>query len=221
MELTEAIARRRMVRAFLPDRIEPALVDTVLDQARRAPSAGNVQRSAFLVLEGIEQTAEYWHVTLPADRRGRFAWPGLLVAPVLVVVLCSPEDYVARYGEPDKAATGLGVGTEAWSTPYWYVDAGMVVQNLLLGVVDLGLSACFFGLFGQEQSVGRAFGVPDGWHAVGTVALGHGAPDRPGRSADRRRPPIAEVIHRGRWSGEERPGPGGLDQRVDERDGVG
>ncbi|MEJ7585445.1 MAG: nitroreductase family protein [Acidimicrobiales bacterium] len=199
MELTEAIARRHMTRAFLPDPIEPGRVDELLDSARRAPSAGNVQSTAFLVLEGREQTARYWAVTLPPARRDRFGWPGLLVAPVLVVVWCSPDDYVTRYAEPDKATTGLGSGPAAWATPYWYVDGGMVVQNLLLGAVGAGLGACFFGLFDHEASVRLAFGVPDRWRALGAVALGHAAPDRLGRSSRRGRAPLDEVIHRGRW----------------------
>jgi hypothetical protein len=44
-----------------------------------------------------------------------------------------------------------------------------------------------------------ALAVPDGWRAVGTVAVGHPAPDEPGRSADRPRLGLAEVLHRGRW----------------------
>ena len=50
-------------------------------------------------------------------------------------------------------------------------------------VVEAGLGACFFGLFEHEDGVVRAFGVPARGGLVGTVALGHPAPDRPGRSA--------------------------------------
>jgi hypothetical protein len=42
-------------------------------------------------------------------------------------------------------------------------------------------------------------GVPDGWRAVGTVAMGHPAPDEPGRSAGRPRRTLDEVVHRGTW----------------------
>jgi nitroreductase len=194
-----------MVRAFGPDPaapapVDPATVDALLDGARRAPSAGNSQAVRFLVLDTPEAVAGYWDLTLPAERRVGFAWPGLLVAPVLVVVLTDPGAYVARYGEPDKAATGLGEGAAAWSVPYWWVDAGAAVQDLLLGVVDAGLGACFFGLFRHEEAVLRAHGVPAGWRAVGTVALGHPAPDRPGRSAGRDRLPLGEVVRRGRWA---------------------
>jgi nitroreductase len=188
-----------MVRAFTPDLVAPEVVDGLIDLARRAPSAGNSQGWGVVVLEGAEQTARYWDVTLSADRRASFRWPGLVAAPVLVVCLVRPEAWVDRYAEPDKAATGLGVGEGAWPVPYWWVDAGMAVEHLLLGAVAAGLGACFFGLFDHEAVVLTALGVPAGWRAVGTVALGHPAPDAPGRSASRGRHPLSEVIHRGSW----------------------
>lgn len=188
-----------MVRAFDGRPVDPATVDRLLDGARRAPAAGNTSGRAFVVLEGAE-TGRYWDVTLPPERRRAFAWPGLLRAPVLVLILTSPAAYVARYAEPDKAGQGaLGEAEGAWPVPYWHVDGGMGVMALLLGAVDAGLGACFFGLFDQEAAVLGALGVPDGWRAVGTVALGHSAPDRPGRSHHRRRPDLSEVVHRGTW----------------------
>ena len=65
----------------------------------------------------------------------------------------------------------------------------MAVEHLLLGATAVGLGACFFGLFEHEAAVLAALGVPDGWRAVGTIALGHPAPDEPGRSAARPRLP--------------------------------
>jgi len=200
MELTEAIRGRRMVRAFAADPVDPTVVDGLVDLARRAPSAGNSQGWAFVVLEGAEQTARYWDVTLPADRRPSFGWPGLLAAPVLILALVRPEVWVERYAEPDKASTGLGAGARDWPVPYWWVDGGMAVEHLLLGAVDAGLGACFFGLFDQEQAVLATLGVPEGWRALGCIALGHAAPDEAGRSAARGRRPITAVLHRGAWS---------------------
>lgn len=192
-----------MVRAFRPDPVDRAVVDRLCDLARRAPSAGNTQASAFLVLDTPADVAAYWDGTLPAPARATFGWPGLLAAPVLVVVAVRPAAYVERYAEDDKARTGLGEGLGEWDVPYWWVDAGAVAQNLLLGVVDEGLGACLFGLFDHEAAVAQRFGVPDGWRLVATVAIGH--PDEaatlPGRSAHRPRPPLGDVLHRGRWTG--------------------
>ena len=198
MDLGKAVRRRRMVRAFTDDPIDASQVDALVDLARRAPSAGHSQGWAFVVLEG-DQTARYWDVALPPARRSAFRWPGLVAAPVLIVVLVEPVAWVERYAEPDKVAAGLGGGEGDWPVPYWWVDGGMAVEHLLLGAVDAGLGACFFGLFDHEAEVLEALGVPDGWRAVGTVALGHPAPDEPGRSAARGRRPLEEVLHRGGW----------------------
>jgi nitroreductase len=199
MELSAAVRRRRMVRSFDRAPVAPDVVDRLLDLARRVPSAGNSQALAFVVLEGAD-TARLWDVTLPPERRATFRWRGLLDAPVVVVPLVEPDAYARRYAEADKAATGLGTGTAAWPVPYWWVDGGMAVQNLLLAAVDAGLGALFYGLFDHEAAARDALGVPPGWRALGAVALGHPADgDEPGRSADRTRPPLAEVVHRGGW----------------------
>ncbi|MFQ5557519.1 MAG: nitroreductase family protein [Acidimicrobiales bacterium] len=202
MEFREVVRRRRMVRAFADLPVSPELVDGLIDDARRAPSAGNTAAMEFLVLEGREQTGEYWGTTLPPGRREGFAWPGLLVAPVLVLPWVHPEAYVARYREPDKAHTGLGEGVDAWPVPYWCVAGGAAVRARLSGAVDRGLGALLFGMFDHEAAVRARFGVPRSRRAVGVVALGHPADDRASGSSLRGRPPLATVVHRSRWDGD-------------------
>ncbi len=188
-----------MVRAFQPDPVEPAALTRILDAASRAPSAGFTQGLDLVVLEGSAQTSRYWDLTLPdPDARARFRWQGLLVAPVLVIPVVDPGAYAARYGEPDKAATDLGT-VEAWGVPYWWVDGGAAVENVLLAAVAEGLGALLFGLFDHERAVLDELGVPEGWRAIGTIALGRPAPDEPGRSSGRARRPLDELVHRGRW----------------------
>jgi nitroreductase len=182
-----------MVRNFTDEAVDEGVLARVLDAATRAPSAGKVQGLDLLVLVG-EETSRYWSVTLP-DPSG-FRWQGLLRAPVLVVPVVTPSAYAARYAEPDKAAAGLG-DEAAWPVPYWWVDGGMGVEHLLLACVAEGLGACFFGQFDDERAVLDALGVPADRRALGTVALGHPAPDEPGRSQARPRRP--DTIHRGGW----------------------
>ena len=199
MEFNEVVRRRRMVRRFLDRPLPPGALDRVLAAALRGPSAGFAQGTDLLVLEGAA-TARYWEVTLPPGRRAAFPWPGLLVAPALVVAVANPTAYVARYAEPDKVATGLGGGVEAWPVPYWFVDTAMAVMLVLLAAVDEGLAASFFGVFEHEPAVKEAFGVPSDRRLVGTIAIGHPDPaDRPSRSASRPRRSTGDVIHRGRW----------------------
>lgn len=187
-----------MTRAFRPDPVPPDVLDRCLDAGRRAPAAGNaVEARAFLV---VESPGDYWSVTLPASRRSAFAFPGLLQAPVLVVVCCSPAAYVARYAEPDKGGP-LGESERAWQQPFWWFDAGAAAEAILLQARADGLGAGLFGLFEHEDAVRRAFGVPEEWRAACTIALGWPAdePAPPGRSAARPRATLADVVHRGRW----------------------
>lgn len=183
-----------MCRNFLPDPLPDGFVVELLDQARRSPSAGNTQAVEFCVVSNPEQ---YWRLTLTPERRAEFPWPGLLVAPVLVVVLTNPERYVQRYCEPDKSHTGLGDGTEAWPVPYWWVDAGMAIHNVLLGASAAGLGSCLFGAFEHEKAVIGGLNIPEGRRVVGVVALGHPAATRPGSSATRPRRPLHDIIYYG------------------------
>lgn len=187
-----------MVRNLSPTALDRSQVDEVLDLARRAPSAGNTQAVGFIVLDTPATRSLYWDITLAPERRPGFRWPGLLTAPVLVLVTTSAEAYVARYGEDDKASIGLGDHESAWPVPYWWVDAGAVVQNLLLLCVDRGWGACLFGPFNHEAAVASAVGLEPDRRIVATVAVGLADPmgDQPGRSASRSRPDMSEVIRR-------------------------
>jgi nitroreductase len=193
-----------MTRAFDPHRPVPAdVVDDLVEAASRAPSAGKTQGWHVVVLEGPD-TARFWDLTLPADRRSGFAWPGLLDAPLLLLPLADPGAYVARYGEPDKRTTGLGEGVEAWPVPYWTVDTSFAVMTLLLAAEARGLGTLFFGLFQGETELRVALGIPAPLELLGAVAIGwpltgSGEEVRPGQSAGRRRRPPGEIIHRGGW----------------------
>ena len=199
MEFEQAVRRRRMVRSYTGEPVVPAVIDEICDLARRAPTAGNTAGVEFLVLEGND-TEAYWEVTLPPERRENFGWPGLLAAPVLVVVWANLGGYLRRYREPDKSRAGLGASAAAWRVPYWFVDGGAAVMAMLLAAQDRGLGAAFFGMFEHEQAVRRQFGVPPDRRGVGTVAIGHPASDvRASSSARRGRPELGEVLHRSRW----------------------
>ncbi len=187
-----------MTRAFLADPVPVERIDELLSLAVRAPSAGNTRSTEFLVLDTPETVATYWSITLPDEKRSTFPWPDLLVAPVLVIPLVSPSAYVDRYAEPDKVRTGLGKSSQAWGVPYWFIDGGMVVQNLLLAVHSAGdLGALFFGLFDNERAVLDHFGVPADLRALGTVAIGFPGPEqRPSSSQHRQHKQLHQLVHR-------------------------
>jgi len=154
-----------MVRSFSDRSVDPALLDELVADALRAPSAGNARGTAWLLLEGSERTAVYWaHTTTEEWRQRSRRWQGLSRAPVAALSLASPAEYVARYGEDDKAASGLGPGPAqgeaAWPVPYWFGDAAFATMALLLRATEAGLGACFLGSFRGEEALLGALGVP-------------------------------------------------------------
>lgn len=201
----DVVRSRRMTRSFRPDPLPDGFLDELVDLASRAPSAGKTQGWHVVALEGAD-TARFWDITLPAERRATFRWQRLLDAPAILLPLADPQAYVDRYAEPDKAATGLGEGPDAWPVPYWTIDTSMAMMTLLLGVEDAGLGALLFGVFRGERELRAALGIPDSLELLGAVAIGHPATGRDrnevgaGRSADRPRRPPSAIIHRGRWS---------------------
>lgn len=204
MELHEAIRRRAMVRSFSAEPVDPDVFDRILGAALRAPTAGNTGGTAWVVLAGEEETSVYWQATTDEAWRAahRQWWDGLRRAPVVLLAYSSADLYVARYGEPDKAGSGLGNGPEQWAVPYWTGDAGFGVMSVLLAAVDAGLGACLLGNFRGERALARRLGVPaaDGWRLFAAVALGHpDGNDPPSRSLDRPRLSAPERIHRGTW----------------------
>ncbi len=201
MDISTALRTRRMTRAFLADPVAAELVDELVDLARKAPSAGNTQGTEFLVLDTVDLVAAYWAITLPEASRSAFPWPDLLHAPVLCLPLVDPAAYVSRYSEQDKARTGLGESEASWAVPYWFVDGGMVVQNLLLVTHEAGLGALFFGLFDNERAVLDHFGVPTNLRALGTVAIGYASPQqRASKSQHRQHKPLEQLLHRGAYA---------------------
>lgn len=183
-----------MCRDFSDRRVDPALVDRVLDRARRAPSAGNTQGVAFLVLEGPGETSRFWRADADPEWLSRPTLPGLVRAPVVVVPCCSPDLYRARYSEPDKSRSLLPESV-------WNLDAAFATMLLLLCAAAEGLGALFFALRpGAVARVRAEFAVPASWEPIGAVALGWPGSDRgPAGSALRGRRPLGEVVHRGRW----------------------
>ena len=195
MEFQDVVRKRKMVRSFEERPVDPALVERMLANAQRAPSAGFSQGWAFLVLQG-EEAKKYWDALWP--RRADFGWPDLFNAPVLIVCLSNKSQYLARYAMPDKGWTDMD--EKRWPVPYWDIDTGMAAMNILLTAVDAGLGAIFFGISDQAK-FRETFGVPAEYTAIGTIAIGHPkAGDRPSpslKNVGRRKP--ADVVHRGTW----------------------
>jgi nitroreductase len=205
LEFADVVRGRRMTRAFSTQPVDSELISQVVDLASRAPSAGKTQGWHALIITSGD-TAKFWNDTLAVEKRESFRWKHLLDAPVIALVFADPVSYVERYSEQDKAHTGLGVGAEAWPTPYWTVDASFAAMTMLLAAEDAGLGALFFGVFHGEQQLRTRLCVPDAMQLIGAIAIGWPvesdtgeASANTGASASRIRRSAEQIIHLNGW----------------------
>ena len=196
MEFATAMRKRRMVRNFQDQLIDPAVIERILDLARRAPSAGYTQGQSFVVVQdaatrkaiaNLAHEGEYLH--------GGFA-AFISQAPVLIVPCTSEAAYHRRYQEADKI---LDDGSETnWPVPFWFMDIGAAIMALLLAVVDEGLGAAFVGIH-DLPALGRLLNIPPEVTPMGAIAIGHPAPDKRSPSLKRRRKSLEDVVHWEAW----------------------
>jgi nitroreductase len=196
MEYREVLRRRRMVRDYTDQPLDPGAVERILASALRAPSAGFSQGWEFLALTEPDDRERFW----PFVPTSLAPAPGLRRAQLVVVAMADKRVYLDRYAEPDKGWDDRA--EERWPVPYWHIDTGMAALLMMLTAIDEGLGSCFIGILPEHLPPFRAaFGIPDSLEPIGAVTVGHRSPqDTPNRArfAARRRP-AAEIIHRGRW----------------------
>jgi nitroreductase len=200
MDFETVVRRRRMVRDYDPDRPVPReVLDKLMDFAIRAPSAGFSQGWGFLVLTEPADRERFWAATTEAGEAADSWLAGMRHAPAIVVAHSNKDIYLDRYAAADKGWTDRD--ETRWPVPYWHIDAGFASLLILLGAVDAGLGACFFGIPPAHTATYRAaFGVPEEYTPIGALSVGYPAPDRRSPSLRRGRRPAAEVVHHGRWT---------------------
>ncbi len=193
------VLRRRMVRDFSDEPVARPLVEQLVANATRVPSAGYSQGFAFVVLTDAGQRRLFWETSSGPEWRGESESVPLTRAPVVIIPLAHKQAYLDRYARPDKVHTPLS-REEFWPAPYWDIDTGFGVMVILLGAVDLGLGALFFGIFQGEKALMDALDVPEGYRPIGAIAVGHptaGERSRPELPTGRRR--LDEVVRWERW----------------------
>lgn len=196
MDFGEVVTRRRMIRRYRTDPVDPAIVEHVVDTARRGPSAGFTQGTAFVVVTDEDARHRLAELCGEAEHVARGRLPWLSVAPVHVLPCVRVAAYRARYAEPDKAG---GRGPDEWSVPYWWVDAGAAVMLMLLAAVDAGLGAGLLDI-ADRDGVRQALGIPADVDPVGLVTLGYPADEQPPSSATHRpRRRLSDQLHWQRW----------------------
>jgi nitroreductase len=201
MEFQDVVRRRRMVRSYSDEPVDPAIVDRALANATRAPSAGFSQGWAFLVLDTPPDVQRYWDATATSVAAPDRWLRGMMRAPVVIVPCSSKAAYLERYAEADKGWTDRDEAR--WPVPFWHMDAAMASLLILQTAVDAGIGGCFFGVPpARTAALRETFAIPESFDPVGAITLGHPAahPGAAGSPSRRRRKELDEVVHRGGWS---------------------
>jgi len=198
VEFQEVVDRRRMVRNYTDEPVDPQVVERILANGLHAPSAGFSQGWAFLLLDTPADLQRFWAATSDDGSEPDSWLRGMRSAPVIIVPLSCKQAYLDRYAEPDKGWTDRD--EHRWPVPYWDIDTGMAALLMLQTVTDEGLGACFFGIPKPQWEAFRSeFAVPETYSPIGAISIGHRAADTLSPSLKRGRTPVADVVHRGSW----------------------
>jgi nitroreductase len=203
VELSQILARRRMVRAYRPDPVPRDAIERIVNTVRRAPSAGFSQGQRLLVV--TEQATRDAIGDVVGDRR----W--VSEAPVLIVVGVREDDYHDRYTKPDKLVEGHEI---EWPVPYWHFDAGAAAMLILLAAIDEGYAAGLFGVFAEAIApFKQLLNIPEDVAVTCCITIGKPADDSSWDALTSRltqaRRPVDDLVHWERWA----PSSLGSDQR--------
>lgn len=169
MDLFMTIKNRRSVRAFTGEDVSEREVEKIIDAARFAPSAGNIQPWEFVIVRDTEIKQKLAEASLNQTF--------IEEAPVVVVV-CADETQSKR-----------GYGSRG-TTLYCIQDTAAATQNILLSACALGLGTCWIGAF-QEELVKKTLNMPSNVRPVAIIPIGRAAkrPRTPTKRA------FKEIVH--------------------------
>lgn len=173
MELQQALAARRAVRAYSGRRVDEEQVRALLRAAVQAPSAINAQPWLFAVIQDTAQLRRY------SDR-----------AKALLLARTSGDAKTARYaellGNPAfnifyDAGTLIVIGAKERGK-YTEADCWLAAANLMLAATDMGLATCPIGFAVpvlNANEVLAELGFPATGVAVAPLLVGHAAGSTP------------------------------------------
>lgn len=218
MTVTQAVATRRSIRAFLDRPVDAAVLRRVLERAQSAPSGGNVQPWNAVVLTGepLARLQAALAEAVPQGRAGRSMeydiYPRGLdgayedrrvgVGEAMYEALgIARDDKAGRQGQFAENFRGFGapvlmlVHTPRYMGPPQWSDIGMWLQTVMLLLREEGLDSCpqeSWAMYARQvREAGR---VPDDHIFFCGLAIGHRDPDALVNRFDVPRAPLSEVV---------------------------
>ncbi|XOV82609.1 MAG: nitroreductase family protein [bacterium] len=199
MNVSDAVAQRKSIRAFLDTPVDNAVIAELLEKAARAPSGGNVQPWRMYVVNGettrrfldflqtsdIKDTPEY--DIYPKDLTSPYRDSRFKVGEDMYALLGIPrEDKAARFAHLARnytffdAPAGLFCFVDRQMGPPQWSDLGMFLQTFMLLAQEAGLDTCAQEAWAMRANNVRHFvGAPDNLMLFCGIALGHKDPEKP------------------------------------------
>lgn len=212
MNVSDAIATRRSVRAFRPDAPPAAMVHAILEGAARAPSGGNLQPWCVHALAGAPLAQLLAHVAAsPPQAAPEYAvYPPDLWEPyrsrrfdngeqLYATINIPREDKPARLRQMAKnaqffgAPVGIFLSIDQRMGPPQWADLGCYLQNVMLLAVEQGLATCPQEYWAFCSVPIKAFlGLADEQTLFAGIALGYEDEHAPINSLRSERAPFEE-----------------------------
>jgi len=203
--LFDALYTQRAIRSLKPDPVPEALLHRMVEAATKAPSGGNSQPWAFIVVRDmatIAKIAEYakrgfapvYEAALGRMKPGDPP-PFPRLKPLVESFERVPAIVFPAWVRPANAQPGAGGASLYPAT-----------QNLLLAARGLGLGAAMTSIaLGFQKELKELLGVPEHVELMATIPVGYPNKERYGKTT---RKPAHEVTHWDRW-GNQHPAPAG------------
>ena len=207
--VSEAVARRMSVRAFLPNPVPPTAVREILGAAQGAPSGGNLQPWRVYALAGAplaelkaraasEPMQETEYPVYPEKLWDPFRTRRYQCGEDLYASIDIPRDdkagryrQLARNTQMFDAPVGLFFCIDRkLGAPQW-ADVGMFMQNVMLLAIERGLDTCAQEYWARyHRTVSTFLDLPVDHMVFSGMALGYRDPDHPINGWRTRRDPF-------------------------------
>ena len=196
MEFVDVVMKRRAVRRFRDGGVDREVIERIARLAQRTPSAGFSQGQRLVVVTDPAARRRIGVVCGEDEYEADFGrWISECAAQFIPCV--SEQIYHRRYQEPDKVDEQ---GREIeWPIPYWWVDVGATMQNVMLAAVNEGLGSGFAGPAGGAGPLRAALGIPEEFTPIGVMPVGIPLPDVRSASLKRGWVPFEQFAHWERW----------------------
>jgi nitroreductase len=219
MDVATAVARRRSIRAFLPDPVDPALLEGIARAALRAPSNSNIQPWHVWLVSGARlaalRAATAARSTVPPqfDERPFPVYPDPLEEPYAGRRFhCGERQYAAlgiaredsegrlRYVYNNHQAFGAPAAMFLYidraAGPSQWADLGIYLQTVMLLLTEAGLSCCAqISWTAFHETVRAQLAVPQHLTLYCGLAIGHADPDAPVNRVEADRAAPEALLH--------------------------